>query len=87
VIAYFSRSCREDADTDREDEADGAYKARLSTSSRKGVVDRQLMKMSPQLVEMLPKLVETPPHLDVVPVLGVRVGFTSQMGVVSSTMT
>ena len=45
------------------------------------------MKMSPQLVEMSLQLVEAPPQLDVVPVLGVRVGMNSQMGVVSLTVT
>lgn len=45
------------------------------------------MKMSPQLVDMSLQLVEAPPQLDVVPVLGVRVGLNSQMGVVSLTMT
>ena len=45
------------------------------------------MKMSPQLVDMSLQLVETPPQLDVMPVLGVRVGLDSQMGVVSLTMT
>ena len=33
------------------------------------------------------QLVEAPPQLDVVPVLGVRVGLNSQMGVVSLMMT